>query len=466
MAHGRAVFAQYMVGTVTEAHAHQDIDDAVAMGLDGFALNIGDPTQPYVRNTLNYMFDYTRNNYAGRLWLYFSLDIWASGNAGRGIYPTNDYHALLQEFKDHAAYYKGPNGHSFISTFGDGRLTNDHWRAFRREYGNALYFVPDFDRTQGYYDAHPGWWAYWEDVIDGAFSWEAAWPIPGRYGGAFPGDIAPDKTVIAGTAAHGKSYMMAISALLYRNVYNSNVYRGGELNLPTRMAGILSMSPAPDYIQVISWNDGPGSHYIGNLWPEQNTDAQPSIYATQKTAAHDAWRPLIASFIQAFKAGLPATSMTPPSNLPVGTLWYKSILQRIICPDERLGGYYSKPDGFETAKDQLNWAIVVPAGATGYSVRAISNFKVIQTQKLVPGLNFGAADRNVEAGVQKLELLLNGKVVQVAKDGRCITDTCPDGIYNMNPQVVGLTTGSVDGFCLISMDFQDVESSDDEYVFV
>jgi len=36
----RAVFAHYMIGTVTDAHAHQDIDDAIAMGLDAFALNM------------------------------------------------------------------------------------------------------------------------------------------------------------------------------------------------------------------------------------------------------------------------------------------------------------------------------------------------------------------------------------------------------------------------------------------
>lgn len=35
--------------------------------------------------------------------------------------------------------------------------------------------------------------------------------------------------------------------------YNTNLYRGGELNLPTRMQNILGMSPQPDFVEIISW---------------------------------------------------------------------------------------------------------------------------------------------------------------------------------------------------------------------
>lgn len=34
-----AVFAHYMVGTITEEQAHKDVMDAHALGLDAFALN-------------------------------------------------------------------------------------------------------------------------------------------------------------------------------------------------------------------------------------------------------------------------------------------------------------------------------------------------------------------------------------------------------------------------------------------
>jgi hypothetical protein len=69
----------WQVGTVTQEHAEQDIIDARNMGLDGFALNIGDPTQPFVADTLKYMFDYASS--FDNFYLYISMDLYAQGNA-------------------------------------------------------------------------------------------------------------------------------------------------------------------------------------------------------------------------------------------------------------------------------------------------------------------------------------------------------------------------------------------------
>lgn len=35
--------------------------------------------------------------------------------------------------------------------------------------------------------------------------------------------------------------------------YGTNVYRAGGLNLPLRMQNILSMSPQPDFVEIITW---------------------------------------------------------------------------------------------------------------------------------------------------------------------------------------------------------------------
>jgi glucan endo-1,3-alpha-glucosidase len=47
--------------------------------------------------------------------------------------------------------------------------------------------------------------------------------------------------------------MMGLSMLQYKDAYGANVYRGGELNLPKRMEGIMGMPIQPDYVQVITW---------------------------------------------------------------------------------------------------------------------------------------------------------------------------------------------------------------------
>lgn len=132
--------------------------------------------------------------------------------------------------------------------------------------------------------------------------------------------------------------------------------------------------------------------------------------------------------------------MKPASGEAVGAMWYKAILQNTTCPDEALGGYHAKPSGFNTTTDQLSWAIVLPTGAKGYTVRMYTgNSTKIQEQALVGGLNFNSTTGGLRTGEQRMELVFDGEVVQTAKNGRMIADNCPDGTYNMNPQVLGLS---------------------------
>ena len=129
----------------------------------------GDPTQPFVRDLLNSMFDYTRDNHPN-FKLFFSLDLWAEGNAFNGVH-IEKYDSIIRDFKGHPAYYTGPSGKSFFSTFSSGGLTNDNWKSWLNNWGNDIYFVPDFDDTQGFNTSAPGWWYYWGDVVDGVMSW-------------------------------------------------------------------------------------------------------------------------------------------------------------------------------------------------------------------------------------------------------------------------------------------------------
>ncbi len=133
--------------------------------------------------------------------------------------------------------------------------------------------------------------------------------------------------------------------------------------------------------------------------------------------------------------------MEPPANSPAaGTLWYKTILQSASCPSNA-----AQPEGFNTGTDSLNWAVIIAAGSSGMQVRVISNGVTLQTAAVSPGLNWGSPT-GVEAGVQTLQVLdASGNIVMSATDGKCVSAGCPDGIYNMNYQVIGLASGSGGG---------------------
>lgn len=78
-------------------------------------------------------------------------------------------------------------------------------------------------------------------------------------------------------------------------------------------------------------------------------------------------------------------------------------------------------------------------------VRVISDGNTLQTADVSPGLNWGSPS-GVQAGVQTLQVLdESGNVVMSTNSGKCVDDGCPDGIYNMNPQVLGLSMGENNG---------------------
>ena len=447
----KAVFAHYLVGTVTAEHANQDIDEAMAMGLDGFALNIGDPSADFLTLSLDNIFGYAEYR---DFKLFISMDVYASGNAcasGRSGACGGPiaYEPILKGRLGSSSWYLGPNGFPLISTYSSGGEHNDTWYEWELDFASTMFFIPDFDETLGYYTADPGWYAYWGGLVDGTFSWESAWPSRDGKGGEYPGDISPDLIVQTEMTKNNKSYMIPLSSLQYKNSYGANVYRAGDLNLPIRMEKILAMDTPPDFVQVITWNDGPEGHYIGNLWLEQNNDTQPMRYANQIQFPHHPWQTLITPFIDAYKSGGKAIDMAPVDGSPaVGAIWYKTIMKSSVCPMAPNPNLYNAtpPDSFDTATDTMSYAIVIPPAAPSYSLNAVSNGVVTVIPNLQQGLNYGSVD--IQPGYQRMELVSGDQIILAATGGRCISAGCPDCVYNMNPQVIAFLPDTGDlGTC-------------------
>lgn len=168
------------------------------MGLDGFVLNVGDPEGVSARTSFNNMFDYTRDNHPD-FKLFISMDLWSQKN-------LSNFNQLFTDFLSHDAYYKGPNGFPFVSTYGDGGFQQDQWKEWRDRWADKLYFVPDF---AGILDtgnvSDRGWWEEWGGVADGLFSWETTWPVRGQSNTM---DFATDEDHRYSTRYEGKSYML------------------------------------------------------------------------------------------------------------------------------------------------------------------------------------------------------------------------------------------------------------------
>ncbi|KAK2597095.1 hypothetical protein N8I77_012963 [Diaporthe amygdali] len=210
-----------------------------------------------------------------------------------------------------------------------------------------------------------------------------------------------------------------------------------------RMDRILGMNPRPDFVQFITFNDGPEAHYIGNFWPEATSDGASSLYANMDQWSHDGWRPLVKSFNEAFKSGATASDMgTPDGTVAIGAAWYKTILvDSVDCDND------TKPEGFDQGTNALHWAVVLdPKAESGYTLTVAGD--KAQNVPLKAGLNYGSSDDGLKAGAQIIEVHdPSGAVVMTATGGMCVSTECPSGIYNSNYQVVELTAEGKSASC-------------------
>lgn len=131
-------------------YIYSDTFDNRASGITGFSLNIGAPSQPFVIDTLNALFDYAPTVGFS---LHISMDVLASGG------DPNAFNNIVRGYVGKPGYYNAAPGRPFITTFSDGGRTNTDWNNWKLlTLANQLYFCPDFDGTAGYTTSDPGWW--------------------------------------------------------------------------------------------------------------------------------------------------------------------------------------------------------------------------------------------------------------------------------------------------------------------
>lgn len=397
------------------------------MGLTAFALNIGSPTADWALDALNQLFTAAKAN---NFQLFFSLDLAQNKDAYA-------YSSLLNKYAGHDAYFKaGPNKLPFLSTFSAQGNDANYWTQFLGSFGQTkFYFVPNFDDTPNYFDDPGTWMNDWGQAIDGAFSWETAWPRNSDS----PSNVSSvlDEKVLKAAHANGKTYMMPISTLQYKHWNKQHWYRPGEVNMPQRMAEILDMGDRADYVEILTWNDGGESHYIGTLRME-GMDESMVEYANNDDYNHVAWQPVFASFVHAFNNNRKAAGMRPPSGKQlVGSMWYRAIKKDAACQSDAQG----RPDGAGAAQDAVNWAIVAADddGLESLRLQVWSGGNRIRTAALRPGLNYGS-EPGLATGPQYFEVVdtANNHQIVMKGQGRVDVKAQATGYCNFNYVVAGL----------------------------
>ncbi|KAL1870930.1 hypothetical protein Plec18167_007236 [Paecilomyces lecythidis] len=397
---------------MTSSEAVTDVKDASNAGIDGFALNVMS-TDSWSNSAIADLFDAA--NASSGFKLFFSFDMTHFTNPSQFI-------PLIQEYHTNSAYFL-QNDKPLVSTFNGGTLTfgsdtpGDGWEAaFRKpleDMGISPFFVPDFDDWSGY----PNGFISAFPVVDGAFSWETAWPEVSE-GKANVSDVV-DATVLHDAHSADKVYMMG-----------QQWYRRGELNFAQRMGQILQLQP--DIVEVVTWNDAGESHYVGNFWPEQIAGSQIGAYANGFD--HTGWLQVLSPFIAAYKDGATDISkISPPSGASaVGAIWYRTLLKSASCA--------STISGSQNADDALNFAIILPTDTSGVTINVYSNNNRIGSYSGLPGLNDQSVSGLHTGGNQRIEVVdASGTTIASAVGTKDVQQQSTGSVCNFNYEVVGLS---------------------------
>ncbi|KAI1323374.1 glycosyl hydrolase family 71-domain-containing protein [Xylariaceae sp. FL0255] len=290
--HAAAVFAHFMVGNVpswNESNWSSNMKLASGYGIDGFALNIANGYE-YNDLQIGNAFSTAESLFADYGFVvFFSFDY-----AGNGSWAEGEVISLVNQYSGSEAYYHY-NSQPFVSTF-EGPGNADDWTNIKAQTG--CFFVPDWSSAGA--DVAAGLNG---GIVDGLFSW-AAWPYAS----------SPMSTYIDASyslALGDKPYMMPVSPWFFTNLpgYDKNwLWNSADLWYDRWQQAIFYSKggyPAPEWIEIITWNDFGESHYIGPLDDSQYElfDIGKAPYNYVENMPHDGWGAQLYWLISQYKTG-------------------------------------------------------------------------------------------------------------------------------------------------------------------
>ncbi|KAI8674476.1 hypothetical protein NCS57_00345500 [Fusarium keratoplasticum] len=399
----RQVYAHYMVGLTDGQSPEQwqkDISDAKAVGIDGFALNIGTDTW-----TLTQLHQAYAAAEAASFGLFLSFDMQTSSWDSPAVVD------LINQFKDSGAQIKR-DGRPLVSTF-EGTGWADQWEGVRQQTG-GIFLVPDWSSIgpDGLRDKL--------SIVDGAFSWNA-WPRAGET------KMTADEDKLYKSVLGEKPFMMGVSPSFYVNLaeWGKNWYSSSESLWYDRWLQVLDV--LPDSIEIITWNDFSESSYIGDIVPSQIVSGA-EVYVDGYE--HSALRSVLPYFIQAYKAG------TPDVPLPDGetaVAWYRTTSATLGSD----GGTVWGQGGSESASVGAKDVVSVVAITTGEEEVLIKIGDSREERFIANGTGTRASYFEVpfDGSLGEVKLEMGGRSVV----GGAITANLPStGYVNFNALVIGL----------------------------
>ncbi|CAK1363204.1 Mutanase [Cercospora beticola] len=420
----KAVMAHFMLAnsySYSLADWQYDIKAAQDASIDAFALNMAyNPSSQLDQSIAN---AFQAANSLG-FKLLFSFDY-----AGNGPWPASAVINYMKQYGPNSAHMTY-NGKPIATTF-EGTQNSGDWANIKSQ--TNCFFVPEWASIGPSAAASAS-----GGVADGLFSWEA-WPNG-------PNDMTTSRDQQWISAAGREPYMMGVSPWFYANVptWSKNwLWRGDDLWYD-RWSQVLQLQP--EWVQIISWNDWPESHYIG---PQRNADfgafapgGAPYNYA--QDMPHDGWRALLPYWISTYKNG----GVQPVANETL-EYWYR-LSPKNACGDGGTSGNTASHGqqqyrAAEVVQDNVFFTALLDSPAD--AIVTIGGVNTTATWRNKPsggrGLYHGSVPFNGRTGQVSISVVRNGNTV-IQQTGKPISTSCQNGVTNWNAWV-GSAVGNAPG---------------------
>ncbi len=288
------VFAHYMVCYATYGPTlqgyEQEIQDAQAAGIDGFALDAGaydDPTQMYYNQNIAMMYNAAEQLGTG-FKLFFSIEI---TNSAAIVDEISTYASRSNTFRY--------NGKVVVSTYGQ---NSNNWSegvfAPLEKKGISVFFIPHFWPTPVWelptYQQGVGILTNYANILNGLF-WFGAAGTPSEL-------ITCNSNYNLAVHQAKKTFMASVTPTYWGNSQTSIGRRyfeddGGEGTVAQWQAVITNQ---PDWVEITTWNDFNESTYISPV-------SNPAIYEQQCSTpvryCHAGFLELSKQYISWYKTG-------------------------------------------------------------------------------------------------------------------------------------------------------------------
>ena len=445
------------------------MQQAKAAGIDAFALNIG--TDTWTEQQLNFAYQSAANN---DMSVFISFDFnWYSTSM------TSQIGQIIQTYGSQPGQLK-VDGKVFVSSFlGDG-LDLDAVASASGFARTDLFFALNFEPTN-------------VGSVDSLFNW-MAWPNNGNnkapdasnkltvsdgdqsYVGAlgskpYIAPVSPWFSTHYGTEVSSSKNWVFPSDLLWFRKFSELIFPQILFTLTTKHFADQVFTPtivmdashvplittadlnsclerwtevltlAPQFLEIISWNDYGESHYIGPLSSPHIDDGNSKW---TNDMPHDGFLEMAKPYIAAFKAG----SKTVDSFIDTDQIiyWYRPSLKSADCDstDNCQGAasppnyFPGKPNGYDTVEDSVFIVALLKSAGT-VTVTSGGNTQSFNAQA---GANAFQAPLN--AGKQSFALTRNSQTVLGGDSLKEVSADCVCGIYNFNAYVGTLPAGPSD----------------------